>query len=190
MNKAPETSLVFVHPSFHGGYTWLAKLCPAWLGVDKIFHFGGFFFLALFIYPSLARWQFLRMGFFCLLAFAMATELMQLNLPHRTASVGDWLANVAGIISAWMIICPLCTLKRNWGQYKLFVGVHWLKHQHSAVCEDEIVCPNCCGHHWYRLHRLLWMRFFPSSISLQCSDCYTAYLFSRNQFIQIIKTAR
>lgn len=91
----------------------LALLALLWVGLgadpipksfpheDKLYHFVGFFVLALTLrlaFPRLALVWFLALG----LGTAVAIEAVQFFMESRDASLGDMIANVAGIVMGWL----------------------------------------------------------------------------------------
>ena len=76
----------------------IAKSFP---GQDKVYHFVGFFVLALTLrlaFPRLALAWFLGVG----IGTAVAIEAVQFFMVDRDASLGDMIANVAGIVVGWL----------------------------------------------------------------------------------------
>lgn len=63
--------------------------------IDKIGHLGSFFCLSYLTYLAFRpRWYWLSL---VLASYAVIIELVQSRLPYRSASVGDVLADFAGI---------------------------------------------------------------------------------------------
>lgn len=102
------------------GVRWLGSQ-PAWVGVlglgwDKAAHAGLHFVLcSLFIVMLTLRRSGLAVAICALLAGL--DEWLQINDPHRTASLADWLASVAGAVLA----CGL---------------LHWLSRRRAAACRN------------------------------------------------------
>ena len=68
---------------------------------DKLYHFVGFFVLALTLrlaFPRLKLAWLLGLG----IATAVAIEAVQFPMANRDASLGDMIANVAGIVAGWL----------------------------------------------------------------------------------------
>ena len=91
----------------------LALLALLWVGLgpdsvpqsfryqDKLYHFVGFFVLALTLrlaFPQLKLVWFLGLG----IGTAVAIEAVQFFMIDRDASLGDMIANVAGIVLGWL----------------------------------------------------------------------------------------
>lgn len=74
---------------------------PGINGIDKVIHWIAYFPLGLLLPAS--RIPGLRRGIWCLggiAAYGVLDELLQIPVG-RTASVGDWLADVAGAATGW-----------------------------------------------------------------------------------------
>lgn len=69
---------------------------PPALGWDKADHWAGFAALAFTIRPAWPRWP-VALGAALLLAWGGAIELIQIAIPGRDGSWGDWLADAIGI---------------------------------------------------------------------------------------------
>jgi len=68
---------------------------------DKLYHFVGFFVLALTLrlaFPRLKLAWFLGLG----IGTAVVIEAVQFFMIDRDASLGDMIANVAGIVLGWL----------------------------------------------------------------------------------------
>ena len=68
---------------------------------DKLYHFAGFFVLALTLrlaFPWLKLARFLSLG----IGTAVVIEAVQFFMVDRDASLGDMIANVAGIVLGWL----------------------------------------------------------------------------------------
>ncbi len=78
--------LVFSRPNY-------PQLIPH---MDKVGHLGSFFCLSYLTYLAFKpRWQYLAMT---LAGYAIFIELVQSTLPYRSASVGDFIADMAGVV--------------------------------------------------------------------------------------------
>ncbi|WP_299786860.1 VanZ family protein [uncultured Shewanella sp.] len=78
--------LVFSRPSY-------PQLLPH---MDKVGHLGSFFCLSYLTHLAFRpRWQYLAIT---LAGYALFIELVQSTLPYRSASVGDFIADMAGVM--------------------------------------------------------------------------------------------
>ncbi len=163
----------------------IGKVSSPWIGMDKIFHFFGFFTLALILYPFLYRLRLLQEGIASLLLLAFGSELMQIFVPHRMASVADGLANTLGMFVAAIIVFPPGLRRAYWGHYGHCMMVYWLPQQSCSVCESQVACPVCEHHSWRRVPRVFWMRLCPASTHMVCNYCESHFLFSRHLFLRL-----
>lgn len=65
-------------------------------GFDKLYHFVGFFCLAIFARLAWRTARFKTLGLL-LLTYALLTECIQYYIPGRSFSIADWFADGAGI---------------------------------------------------------------------------------------------
>lgn len=82
------------------------QTAPGITGIDKVIHWIAYFPLGLLLPTS--RIPGLRRGILCfggIAAYGVLDELLQIPVG-RTASVGDWLADVAGAGAGWW--CNRC----------------------------------------------------------------------------------
>ena len=75
---------------------------PYW---DKVFHFLAFFILMTFLDLSTARPLEVHFGLIlCLFLFASGIEIVQYNLPYRSAELFDLLADLLGMVVYFVFI--------------------------------------------------------------------------------------
>ncbi|KID57984.1 hypothetical protein JF50_04385 [Pseudoalteromonas luteoviolacea] len=70
--------------------------------LDKVVHFGVFFALAFFSHHAFRFKIWFHMVL--LISYGAAVEWMQSTIPYRQASLGDFIADVAGAISYFIAI--------------------------------------------------------------------------------------
>ncbi|WP_245837036.1 VanZ family protein [Paraferrimonas sedimenticola] len=79
--------------------------------VDKIGHLGAFWLLSWLTYASFKwRWVVLT-GVMAL--YAVMIEVIQAQLPYRSAEVGDFVADMSGVALFYLTLWGYRTLKRN-----------------------------------------------------------------------------
>ena len=72
--------------------------------LDKFMHFGANYAIALFpLYLCRSRWS-SYCTIMAVIMFGIAIEIIQQNIPGREASVGDVLANIAGVLAAFSTV--------------------------------------------------------------------------------------
>jgi len=69
----------------------------------------AFFAFALFVFACIGRRWFHALA---LCAFATAIEVAQLWIPHRAFDPKDIVAGIAGILTAWLLVCGACRVLR------------------------------------------------------------------------------
>ena len=73
--------------------------------LDKAFHFLAFFILMTFLDLSTARPLEVHFGLIsCLFLFALGIEIVQYNLPYRSAELFDLLADFLGMVVYFVFI--------------------------------------------------------------------------------------
>ena len=73
--------------------------------LDKAFHFLAFFILMTFLDLSTARPLEVHFGLIsCLFLFALGIEIVQYNLPYRSAELFDFLADLLGMVVYFVFI--------------------------------------------------------------------------------------
>ncbi|MDA0967532.1 MAG: VanZ family protein [Proteobacteria bacterium] len=76
---------------------------PDKYNLDKIAHFGGYFFAALIsIYLLKFKKKYL-LAIFILVLTAIGTEVAQMYIVGRTGSYGDAIANISGVITGFAV---------------------------------------------------------------------------------------
>jgi len=77
--------------------------------MDKVGHLGSFFCLSYLTFLAFKpRWQYLAIT---LAGYAIFIELVQSTLPYRSASAGDFIADMAGVILFYL---------SHWGYLRYF----------------------------------------------------------------------
>ena len=77
--------------------------------IDKIGHFGSFFLLSALTHLAFKpKWLHLMLG---LMAYAGFIEVIQSQLPYRSASWADFAADILGIVGFYLLL--LCYRKRH-----------------------------------------------------------------------------
>lgn len=83
---------------------------------DKVAHWLGFLALAASFDFGFSRHRY--QGIIFLVAFGYFIEWAQSFVPSRHYSIADWLADISGIATYWIILAPLSTklpiLKVRW----------------------------------------------------------------------------
>ena len=73
--------------------------------LDKVFHFLAFFILMTFLDLSTTRPLEVHFGLIaCLFLFALGIEIVQYNLPYRSAELFDLLADLLGMVVYFVFI--------------------------------------------------------------------------------------
>jgi len=72
---------------------------------DKVVHFLAFFILMFFLDLSTTRPLEVHFGLIsCLFLFALGIEIVQFNLPYRSAELFDFLADLLGMLVYFVFI--------------------------------------------------------------------------------------
>ncbi|GGI72497.1 teicoplanin resistance protein VanZ [Shewanella gelidii] len=70
--------------------------------IDKVGHFGSFFVLSFLSYFAFKpKWYIVATALGC---YAIAIELIQAKLPYRSASTADFIADMAGVASFYLLL--------------------------------------------------------------------------------------
>jgi VanZ family protein len=73
--------------------------------IDKLFHFLAFFILMTFLDLSTTRPLSVHLNLvLCLFLFALGIEVVQYNLPYRSAELFDLLADLSGMVVYFVFI--------------------------------------------------------------------------------------
>ncbi|RLV60248.1 hypothetical protein D5018_08065 [Parashewanella curva] len=77
--------------------------------MDKVGHFGSFFALAWLTYGAFKpKWYWLTSA---LAAYALLIEVIQGFLPYRSASLADFIADLAGVAAFYIALMSYHKLK-------------------------------------------------------------------------------